>query len=297
VSDDRRHARSAAAVLATLIVGTSVPATATDAPPATGQIRFSEHVRPILSDRCYLCHGPDSSTRQADLRLDTREMAIADRGGYAAIVPGDHAASELWKRVTHPNHGDRMPPPKAGEPALTQAERDILRTWIDGGAEYERHWSYVAPVRPDVPAVADDTWPRNDIDRFLLARLEREDVAPSDEADATSLVRRLFIELTGLPPTPEEVDAFLADGRDDLDAAYERWVDRLLTEEPYASRFAENWAAPWLDAARYADTCGIHMDAGRQHLHRGAARRRSPLRRQRGPEDRQRLQPEPRDDG
>ncbi|MHC5026634.1 MAG: PSD1 and planctomycete cytochrome C domain-containing protein [Planctomycetota bacterium] len=264
MSDDRRHARSAAAVLATLIVGTSVPATATDAPPATGQIRFSEHVRPILSDRCYLCHGPDSSTRQADLRLDTREMAIADRGGYAAIVPGDHAASELWKRVTHPNHGDRMPPPKAGEPALTQAERDILRTWIDGGAEYERHWSYVAPVRPDVPAVADDTWPRNDIDRFLLARLEREDVAPSDEADATSLVRRLFIELTGLPPTPEEVDAFLADGRDDLDAAYERWVDRLLTEEPYASRFAENWAAPWLDAARYADTCGIHMDAGRQ---------------------------------
>ena len=225
------------------------------------EIRYGQHIRPILSDRCFKCHGPDEAARQAKLQLDNPISATADRGGYAAIVPGDVEASELWLRVNHHDAGERMPPKDSGKKPLSAQEKSMLRQWIEAGAQYEDHWSYIAPQRPEIPAVVDEAWCRTDIDRFILSRLEREGLAPSPQAERTTLFRRVFMDLTGLPPTPLEIDEFLADQQPD---AYERWVDRLLTTEPYRSRFAENWAARWLDAARYGDTSGIHMDNGRQ---------------------------------
>jgi hypothetical protein len=220
-------------------------------------VRYSRDIRPLLSDKCLRCHGPDEATREAKLRLDERESALAS----GAIVPGDARASELLARVTATDADDLMPPPSSHKKALTADEVALLERWIDEGAEYEPHWAFVAPRRPDSPSVADTTWPRNAIDSFVLARLESERVAPSAPADAAQQLRRAFLDLTGLPPTPEELDTYLADQRPD---AYERWIDKLLNEEPYVSRYAERMATPWLDAARYADTNGIHMDAGRQ---------------------------------
>ena len=251
------------AVIGSVIAIWELPS-AVAAPPKTtapAEIRYGQHIRPILSDRCFKCHGPDQAARQSDLRLDDRASATVDRGGYAAIVPGDVEASELWLRVNHHDPDERMPPSDSGKKPLTAQEKSMLRQWIEAGAQYEDHWSYVPPQRPEVPAVGDDPWCRTDIDRFILSRLERDGIAPSPQAERTTLFRRVFMDLTGLPPTPVEIDEFLADDQPD---AYERWVDRLLDEEPFRSRFAENWAAPWLDAARYGDTSGIHMDNGRQ---------------------------------
>jgi hypothetical protein len=225
--------------------------------------RYDRDIRPILSDRCFKCHGPDAAKRQADLRLDVGESAKAERDGVIAIVPGDVAASEMWRRVNSHDLEERMPPPDSNKRPLDAAERELVRRWIEAGAPYEPHWSFSAPVRSRVPDVEDAHWPRNDVDRFLLARMEAEGVRPSPEADRATLLRRLFLDLTGLPPTPEELEAFLADEGPDAPRAYERWVERLFTEEPYASRHAERMAIPWMDQARYADTCGIHMDAGR----------------------------------
>ncbi|MDP7062245.1 MAG: DUF1549 domain-containing protein, partial [Planctomycetota bacterium] len=224
-------------------------------------VRYGRDIRPILSESCFLCHGPDVGTREADLRLDTFEGATRDLGGYAAIVPGDLEASELWYRLTTHRKGDRMPPTDSNRKQLTESQRDLIRRWIEQGAEYEPHWAFQAPQRPKLPAVQDTSWSRNQIDVFLLASMEQAGLSPSPEASKEVLLRRVFLDLTGLPPTPEELDAFLNDAAPD---AYERWVDRLLTEEPYTSRYAERVATPWLDAARYADTNGIHMDAGRQ---------------------------------
>ncbi|HZL99606.1 MAG TPA: DUF1549 domain-containing protein, partial [Planctomycetota bacterium] len=230
-------------------------------------MRYDRDIRPILSDRCLLCHGPDPAQRQAQLRLDLREVATADRNGGAAIVPGDAAASELWRRVSSDDPEFRMPPADSHRKPLSERERLLVRSWIEQGAEYEPHWSLVPPARPPLPEVADAGWCANPVDRFILARLEAEGVAPSLQADPETLLRRLFLDLTGLPPTPEETDAFLADcgaGAEGEEGAWARQVDRLLTEEPYRSRHAERMATPWLDAARYADTSGIHTDAGRQ---------------------------------
>ncbi|TAJ21397.1 MAG: DUF1549 domain-containing protein, partial [Planctomycetota bacterium] len=155
----------------------------------------------------------------------------------------------------------RMPPADSGKRALDEREIELLRAWIEQGAKYEAHWSFVPPTRPEPPAVRDASWPRNPIDRFVLAELERDGLAPSPPADRDTLLRRLFLDVTGLPPTPQELDAFAADARPD---AYERQVERLFSEEPYKTRQAEHRAAAWMDQARYADTCGIHMDAGRQ---------------------------------
>ncbi len=229
--------------------------------PDPAAIRYDRDIRPILADRCFTCHGPDAAERQVDLRLDLSAGATADRGGYAAIVAGDPYASELWMRISAADPDERMPPAKSGKRALSDEERALVRRWIEQGAEYEPHWSFVAPARPQVPAVRDASFARTSVDRFVLARLEAEGLAPSPEADRAQLLRRVFLDLTGLPPTPEELDRFLADARPD---AYEREVDALLTQEPYRSRRAEHFAAPWLDAARYADTSGIHTDAGRQ---------------------------------
>ena len=240
------------------------PRTDTDQQPVrrASSVRYGRDIRPILSDRCFLCHGTDPATRAADLRLDTFEDATRDLGGgFAAIVPGDAAASLLLERITADDPHDVMPPPEANKPALTDAEIETIRTWIDAGAEYEPHWAFTPPVAPPVPNLADDEWSRNDVDRFVLRSLREVGIDPNPEAAPETLARRAFLDLTGLPPTPAELDAFLADDRDD---AFDRLVDRLMTEEPYRTRHAERMATPWLDLARYADTAGIHMDAGKQ---------------------------------
>ncbi len=230
-------------------------------PSKPSDIKFGRDVRPILSDRCFKCHGPDAATRAAKLRLDERESAIADLGGYSAIAPGDPEGSELLKRVSSHDPEEVMPPVKSGKKPITADEREILRRWIEAGAVYEPHWAFVPPHQVTPPQVKDAAWARNPIDQFILARLEHEGLAPAPEASPEILVRRVFLDLTGLPPTPEETDAYLADKSPD---AYERLVDLLMTQDPYRTRTAERLATPWLDTARYADTCGIHMDAGRQ---------------------------------
>lgn len=247
-----------------LLLGAAVLAYEGDAPGAVDApdpVRYGRDIRPLLSDRCFVCHGPDAAARKAELRLDVRAEATADRGGFAALVPGDAGASELVRRVTSDDPDERMPPPGSHRNELTEDEVGLLRRWVDAGAAYEEHWSFVPPTRPALPAALGASWPRGPIDRFVLASLERAGLEPSPEAEPEVLLRRVFLDLTGLPPTPEELDGFLADTRPD---AYERQVERLLHEEPWVSRYAERMATPWLDAARYADTNGTHMDAGRQ---------------------------------
>jgi hypothetical protein len=225
------------------------------------EVRYGRDIRPILSDRCFLCHGPDRETREADLRLDSFADATAPReDGQPAIVPGDAGASELWRRITSDDPDYQMPPPESNKRKLSEDELAAIGRWIGEGAEYEEHWAFVGPERPPAPDVADAAWPRNEIDRFILGSLERQGLDPSPEADPETLLRRVFLDLTGLPPTPEEVGEFLADEEPDR---LGRWVDRLLTAEPYRTRYAERMTGHWLDQARYADTCGIHMDNGR----------------------------------
>lgn len=228
------------------------------------EVRYSRDVRPLLSDRCFACHGPEESARQADLRLDRFESATADLGGYAAIVPGDPERSELWLRVTEADPDEAMPPRDSHRPRFAADELRTLRAWIEQGAEYEQHWAFVAPLKPDPPRSAGVTHP---VDAFVHARLERRGIDASPEERADLLLRRLFLDLTGLPPTPAELDEFLAQYSAtgaDRDAVWRAWVDRLFSQEPYRSRYAERMASPWLDQARYADTNGLHMDAGRQ---------------------------------
>ena len=220
--------------------------------PVAGGVDFSREVRPILSDKCFNCHGPDEGQRQGKLRLDTKEGAFADRGGYQVIVPGDAAASRLYQRISHEQAIARMPPPSFDRKPSEQ-EIETIRRWIDEGAEWEAHWAFGTLQRPQPPAVNSKTWTRNEIDDFVLARLEREGLGPSAEADKNTLLRRVSFDLTGLPPTSEQVAAFLADGSED---AYERVVDRLLGSEHYGERMAMQW----LDLARYADTQGYHID-------------------------------------
>ncbi len=233
---------------------------------ASPQVRYARDIRRLFSDRCFQCHGPDAGTRVAELRLDTPEGATSPRtvkgqAEPAAIVPGDAGASELWKRISSEDPALVMPPRDSNKRPLSDEEKALIKQWIDEGAKYEPHWAFVAPKRPAVPAVQAEAWPKNAIDRFVLANLEAKGVQASPEADRATLARRVFLDLTGLPPTPEEVGAF---ERDTTPDAYERLVDRLLTEEPYRSRTAERLATPWLDAARYGDTSGIHADNGRQ---------------------------------
>jgi len=234
-------------------------------PPAVvaiqpADLRYDRDIRPLLSEHCFQCHGQDANKRQGKLRLDVAVGQDGMRGARDVLGSGPVDQSELWCRLSSPDPEVHMPPADSGKARLDEAQTALVRAWMDQGAPYEPHWSFVPPVRPPVPAVADAAWPANAVDAFIAERLARAGLRPGPDADRATLLRRVFLDLTGLPPTPEELDAFLADARPD---AYEAWVDRLLTEEPYRSRHAERMAAPWLDAARYADTCGIHTDAGR----------------------------------
>jgi hypothetical protein len=220
---------------------------------------FTRDIKPLLSERCIRCHGPDAEERQGGgengLRLDTAEGATADLGGYAAIVAGKPDESKLLARLTTNDPDLRMPPPEAGE-AFSAEEVATVRDWIASGADYLPHWSYVPPVRPPLPSVQNESWVRTPIDRFVLARLEAEGVTPQQQADRATLARRLALDLTGLPIAPEDVDAFLADPSSD---AVEQLVDRLLAHEGYG----EHMARQWLDLARYADSAGYADDPPR----------------------------------
>lgn len=209
---------------------------------------FNRDIRPILSDKCFACHGPDEKHRKAGLRLDVEKSARAS----GAVVPGKPAESALIDRVTTTEVSERMPPRKSGK-TLTAAEIDILRRWIAAGGKYADHWAYVPPVRHPDPIVKNTAWPANPIDRFILSRLEREGLIPSPDADRVSLARRVSFDLIGLPPLPDEVDRFVAD-KDPR--AWEKLVDRLLASEHYGERMAMYW----LDLVRYADTVGYHGD-------------------------------------
>jgi hypothetical protein len=219
-------------------------------------VQYNRDVRPILADKCFHCHGPDAAARQADLRLDQRPDATADRDGHRAIVPGEAANSELIRRVLSKDDDERMPPPDSGA-SLTAEEINILRRWIQSGAEYQRHWSFIPPERLPLPEVENVVWAKNAIDRFVIAKLERDGLKPSREATATSLIRRISLDLTGLPPTIAEVESFERASKHD--AAVVSLIDRLLK----SPRYGEHMAVSWLDAARYADTNGYFTDNDR----------------------------------
>ncbi|MEX0689090.1 MAG: PSD1 and planctomycete cytochrome C domain-containing protein [Pirellulales bacterium] len=219
---------------------------------------FNRDVRPLLSDRCFACHGPDGEDRHAGLRLDLRETATAAlESGAVAVVPANAAASELFARITSTDPDLVMPPPHVGKP-ITPAEARILDRWIAAGAEYRGHWAFERVEQPALPEVRDGSWAKTPLDRFILARLEAEGIAPAPEADRVTLARRLALDLTGLPPAPEAVGSFLADTAPD---AYERYVDSLLA----SPHFGERMAIEWLDAARYADSHGYQTDSSRSN--------------------------------
>jgi mono/diheme cytochrome c family protein len=231
-----------------LALGLAAPAPAR----ADDGLIYNRDVRPILAENCFACHGPDSAARKADLRLDVREAAVE----MGAVEPGNPDESSVVARVDSTDKQEVMPPPSSHK-TLTAEQKDVLRRWIAQGAEYQPHWSLIAPVRPAPPPVADAAWGRTPIDGFVLAGLEAKGLKPAPEADRRTLARRLSLDLTGLPPKPEEVEAFVADASPD---AYEKYVDALLRSPAWG----EHRGRYWLDAARYADTHGYHFDNYRE---------------------------------
>src|SRR5262245_25628046 len=215
---------------------------------ATNHVSFNRDVRPILSENCYACHGPDKNQRKAKLRLDVREVAIERE----AIVPGKPEESKLVEHIFSMDPDEIMPPPKSNR-KLTAGQKELLKKWVAAGAEYEPHWAYIKLERPKPPETKKTEWVRNQIDAFILQRLEAKKILPSPEADKRTLLRRLSLDLIGLPPTPAELEAFLADASA---GTYEREVDRLLS----SPHFGERMAVPWLDVVRYADTVGYNGD-------------------------------------
>lgn len=247
-----RHPRPALISLASFcfILSTATIGSAADGPD------FGRDVRPILSQFCFKCHGPDETRREAGLRLDSREAAIQAAGsGERPIVPGEPAASELIRRIRSTDADLQMPPPST-KLQLSETQKETLQKWIAAGAEYKPHWSFVPPERTPLPAIRHKSWPRGGLDTYILARLEAEKLNPSVEADRYTLVRRVSLDLIGLPPTPEEADDFVNDTAPD---AYERLIDRLLASPHYGER----WGRRWLDLARYADTNGYEKDRTR----------------------------------
>lgn len=226
--------------------------------PGVEKISFSSQVRPILSNNCFACHGPDSHNQTSPFRLDTEEHSRANLAKQGepprhGVVPGKPEKSLLLQRIVTHDPNAVMPPPYAKKPALTEEQIGIITEWIRQGAEYEPHWSFVAPVKPPVPEVKDKAWPRTPIDNFVLAKLESKGIKPSPEADKETLVRRVHMDLLGLPPTPEQIDAYLADPSE---KAYENMVDRALASPHYGERMAIDW----LDIARYGDSNALHHE-------------------------------------
>ncbi len=220
-------------------------------------IRFNRDIRPLLAENCYHCHGPDPGSRKAKLRFDREDGFFAKHGDDdPTVIKGKPEQSELYKRITTTVEDDVMPPPKEKK-VLTTAQKDLIKRWILQGAPVEPHWAFIKPERPELPAVANAAWVKNPIDRFVAARLQSAGLAPAPEADRRTLARRVCLDLTGLPPEPALVEAFVADGAPD---AYERLVDQLLA----SPRYGEHRARYWLDAARYADTHGMHFDNYRE---------------------------------
>ncbi len=247
-------------LLFSLLVTTSVGIAqaeppATDGAEAAAKVNFNRDIRPLLSNTCFTCHGPDEGSREADLRLDTHAGALEDRGGSRAVVPFKPEDSDLIARITSEDPDERMPPPDQNR-QLSSDQKEMLRRWIKQGAPWARHWSFEPPVRPELPKVKQADWPANGIDHFVLKKLESESLKPSPPAARNKLLRRVTLDLTGLPPTVAELDAFLNDKKP---GAYERAVDRLLK----SPRFGEHLAAPWLDAARYADSNGYQGERTR----------------------------------
>ncbi|MBU6399096.1 MAG: DUF1553 domain-containing protein [Verrucomicrobia bacterium] len=230
-----------------LLLTTALAVTERPAGPQP-RLRFNRDIRPILSENCFLCHGPDKNNRKAKLRLDVREVALERK----AFVPGHPERSELIRRIYTTNVDDVMPRPESHR-HLTAEQKQTLKDWIAAGAQYEPHWAYIQPTRPPIPPVKDRKWVRDPIDAFVLNRLEARGIAPSPEADPRTLLRRLSLDLTGLPPTVQETEAFV---RHPGGHAYEREVDRLLR----SPHFGERMAVPWLDLVRFADTVGYHGD-------------------------------------
>ena len=219
-------------------------------------VSFLKEVRPILAQHCFACHGPDEATRKGKLRLDLKDMAFAAREGKHVIAPGDPDGSLAWERITSDDDDERMPPEGKSEP-LTAKQIATLKTWIEQGARWEDHWSFLPPKKSALPKVSDQAWVRDPLDAFVLARLDREHMKPEAEATREAWLRRASFDLTGLPPTPAEIDEFLTDKRTD---AYETQVDRLLKSQRYGERQAQEW----LDLARYADTSGYQSDTPRE---------------------------------
>jgi hypothetical protein len=251
-----RSGRVAAHTVAGCLVWAAVTGCTVAASARAGElepVHFSRDILPILAENCFACHGPDAKARKADLRLDVKESAL--RSSEPLIVPGNASESELIARISSNDPDEKMPPPKSGK-KLAARQIELLKKWVDQGAHWTKHWAFDPPRRPAAPMIRDAAWPDNPIDRFVLARLENERVAPSAPAERTTLYRRLSLDLIGLPPEPEEVDAFLADNTPN---AYFALVDRLLASPHYGERMAMDW----LDGARYADTNGFQNDFAR----------------------------------
>ena len=229
-------------------------AVAAPAGRAADKVDFARDVLPVLSENCFACHGPDAAARKADLRLDLRDAAVKS----GAITPGKPDESELVARLLLPDADKKHMPPVKSLKKVTDAQKDVLKRWVAAGAEYTRHWSFVAPTRPTPPAVFDKAWVRNPVDAFVLEKVEKAGLKPAPEADRRTLARRLSLDLIGLPPKPEEVEAFVKDEAKD---AYERYVDNLLA----SPHWGEHRGRYWLDYARYADTHGIHFDNYREN--------------------------------
>ena len=241
----------------TLVVAGMTAGVGAQGPASVPAVDFQRDVRPILADNCFQCHGPDQSTRRAGLRLDTQDGAFHEGPRGAAVVPGDTQASLLYQRIAHSEQGRRMPPPALSNKTLSEDQIDTLTRWIKEGASWDQHWAFKAIVRTTPPVVEDDAWVRTPLDRFVLARLDAEGIAPAQEADKRTLARRVALDLTGLPPDPGTLATYLADPSDE---AYERLVDQLLA----SPHWGEHRARYWLDAARYGDTHGIHIDNYRE---------------------------------
>jgi len=247
-----RAARYPLRLCRVLILAVTILAAVETATAGGPTVDFNRDIRPILSDKCIFCHGPEEEHRGADLRLDTHAGLLGEETGSPAIEPGDAASSLLIERITADDEDERMPPVDSGK-QLSDEEIELLRKWIDQGAEWQQHWAYVPPVRHQIPPVQRHQWPRNWIDHFVLSRLESQGIAPAADADRVTLVRRLSFDILGLPPTTEQVESFVASEEPD---AYEKLVDQLLASPHYGERMAMYW----LDLVRYADTVGYHGD-------------------------------------